>query len=128
MKILTLCLLLILTGCTIDTPQPDDQIPPAVTPEEDTKPEDEVDLPEEEEDKSLFYEFEEEAIMLLENMTIEEKIGQLFLARCPEDENLSLYLSMKPGGFIMFGKDFADKTKEEVINNINYISKIALYR
>ena len=53
-------------------------------------------------------------------MTIEEKVGQMFLARCPEDENLSLYLSMKPGGFIMFGRDFTGKTKVEVANNINY--------
>lgn len=113
MKILILCLLLILAGCNIDTPQiPDNQIPPDVTPGEDNTPEDK--------DKGMFHEFEEEALIILENMTIEEKIGQLFFARCPEDENLSLYLSMKPGGFIMFGRDFTDKTKEQVINNINY--------
>lgn len=124
MKKLTVCLLLLmqLFGCTIDNPQvPDNNTPPneVVSPEDDNnEPEDELTIPEEE-DKSLFYEFEKEAMLLLENMTLEEKIGQLFLARCPEDENIDLYLSMKPGGFIMFGRDFNGKTKEEVIENIN---------
>ena len=103
MKKLTVYLLLLmqLLGCTIDNT------------------EDEVALPGEE-NKSLFYEFEEEAIVLLDNMTIEEKIGQMFLTRCPENENLNLYLSMKPGGFIMFGRDFYEKTKEEIMENISY--------
>lgn len=117
MKILTLYLLFFLQlfGCAIDNPKaPDNNIPP----NEVVSPDDENVEPEE--DKSLFYEFEEEAMLLLNNMTLEEKIGQMFLARCPEDKNLSLYLSMKPGGFIMFGRDFYGKTKEEVINNINY--------
>jgi beta-N-acetylhexosaminidase len=113
MKILTLYLLLFLQlfGCTKEPQTPND-IPPngIVSPEEIT----------EEEDRGMFYEFEEEALKLMENMTIEEKIGQMFLARCPKDENLSSYLSMKPGGFIMFGRDFAGKTKDEVTNNINY--------
>lgn len=105
-----------LFGCTINSPQtPNDNIPPNVV----ITPEDEVILPDDE-DRAMFYEFEEEALKLMENMTIEEKIGQMFLARCPEDENLPLYLSMKPGGFIMFGRDFTGKTKEEVVNNINY--------
>jgi beta-N-acetylhexosaminidase len=118
MKNLALYTLLFLQlfGCTINSPQtPNDNIPPNVV----ITPEDEVILPDDE-DRAMFYEFEEEALNLLEKMTIEEKIGQLFLARCPEDENLSLYLSMNPGGFIMFGRDFTDKTKEQVINNINY--------
>lgn len=117
MRILTLCLLLFSVGCTIDTPQTPDKTPPVVIPEEDIIPDDEVVSPE---DNSIFHKFEGEALILMNNMSIEEKIGQMFLARCPEDENLSLYLSMTPGGFIMFGRDFTDKTKEEVINNNNY--------
>ena len=104
MKILTLCLLLLLSGCLEGPRIPDNKIPSEVPRE----------------DKGLFYEFEEEALLLLDNMTIEEKIGQMFLARCPEEENLKFFLSMKPGGFIMFGRDFYSKTKEEVINNIDY--------
>jgi len=104
MKILTLCLLLLLSGCLEGPRTPDNKIPNEVPKE----------------DKGLFYEFEEEALLLLDNMTIEEKIGQMFLARCPEEEHLKFYLSMKPGGFIMFGRDFYSKMREEVINNIDY--------
>lgn len=115
MKTLMLYLLIFLSGCTVNLPQEIENKPPIkeeITP--DLNPEKE---------KTLFYEFEEEAVMLLNNMTIEEKIGQLLLARCPEDENIDLYMDMKPGGFIMFGKDFKGKTKEEIINNIKYYQK-----
>ena len=62
----------------------------------------------------------EPAQEILNDMTLEEKIGQLFLVRRPPVEQLDLYLSMKPGGFILFGIDFAEKTKEQVINDIDY--------
>ena len=75
MKILTLCLLLLLSGCLEGPRIPDNKIPSEVPRE----------------DKGLFYEFEEEALLLLDNMTIEEKIGQMFLARCPEEENLKFF-------------------------------------
>ena len=114
MKILALLILLQLVGCTKEIPNPPDN---NIPPNEVIEPE--VVIPEEE-DRSLFHEFEEDSLILLNNMTIEEKVGQMFLARCPDDENLSLYLSMKPGGFIMFGKDFTGKTKDEVTTNINY--------
>ncbi|HHZ01553.1 MAG TPA: beta-hexosaminidase [Tissierellia bacterium] len=121
MKILIYLLLLLqLSGCIIVPQVPKDEIPDKKieTPEE----------PEEAEvsEKDLFYEYEEEAKHLLQKMSIEEKIGQMFLVRCPEDEKLDMYLTMNPGGFIMFGRDFAGKTKEEVIGNIDYFQKNSL--
>lgn len=109
-------MIFLLSGCVAKPPIDSDKndiTPPIEHPQEPLEPI-------EPEDKSLFYEFEKEAILTLEKMTIEEKIGQMFLVRYPEDEKLASYLSMKPGGFIMFGKDFSNKTKEEVINNIEY--------
>jgi len=127
MKTLSLYLLLflLLSGCTEPIPQTPDNDMPNMPPEEIIPPEDENinqedELPTPEDEKGLFHEFEEDALVILNNMSLEEKIGQMFLARCPEDEYLSLYLSMNPGGFILFGRDFYEKTKEEVIKNINY--------
>jgi len=75
-------------------------------------------VPNTNEDTTLFHEFENDASKLLVDLTLEEKIGQMFLVRCPLDEELTSFMSMNPGGFIMFGRDFKDKTKDEVINNI----------
>ncbi len=49
---------------------------------------------------------------ILEGMTLEEKVGQLFLARCRKEtgtENVSAY---HPGGYVLFGRDFDDQTPE----------------
>lgn len=70
------------------------------------------------EDKDIFKDYSEDALKALNKLTLEEKIGQMFLVRCPVEEALNSFLSMNPGGFILFGKDFADKTKEEVVYNI----------
>lgn len=72
------------------------------------------------EEDTMFEKFHEEALSLLKGMTIEEKIGQIFLARCPEDKDLKDTLAMNPGGFVMFRVDFSEKTKEEVIGKISY--------
>jgi beta-N-acetylhexosaminidase len=76
--------------------------------------------PTEPKDTSLFHEYKSDALKTLNNMTLEEKVGQMFLVRCPDEEQRDLYLSMKPGGFILFGKDFADKTKQQIIDDIRY--------
>lgn len=109
-----LILIILLTGCT-SAEQPENP-PPVEEPTNPVEPE----IPEEPEDNSLFHEYSDQAAKLLKEMTTEEKISQMFLVRYPKDELLDLYLSMKPGGFIMFGKDFAGKDKNEVIGNISY--------
>lgn len=51
---------------------------------------------------------------LLENMTIEEQVGQLFLARCPDTnaaQDISIY---HLGGYILFGRDFKGQTPDSL--------------
>ena len=55
---------------------------------------------------------------LLENMILEEKIGQMFYVRCPDENAVEKISEYHLGGYILFGRDFADKTKEEVISQI----------
>lgn len=71
-------------------------------------------------DENLFSKYEAQASDILNRLTLEEKAGQIFLSRYPDKENLDLYISLNPGGFILFGKDFENKTKEEIISDINY--------
>lgn len=51
------------------------------------------------------------------DMSIEEKVGQLFFVRC-DNENIDSILAKNAAGIIMFGNDFKDLTKDEVINKI----------
>lgn len=44
--------------------------------------------------------------ILLESMTTEEKVGQLFLARCPDTGALEDITKYHVGGYILFGRDF----------------------
>lgn len=55
---------------------------------------------------------------LVNSMTVEEKVGQMFYVRCPESEQLETISKYNLGGYILFGRDFEDKTKDEVINAI----------
>lgn len=71
-----------------------------------------------EDNKELFDEYEDIALKTLGELSLEEKVGQIFLVRCPLPEDLDYFMSMKPGGFILFGRDFVDKTKDDIIKDI----------
>lgn len=70
---------------------------------------------------SLFKDYENEALEILKNMTIEEKIGQLLLARIPEKEKIDTIKNYHIGGYILFGRDVNNKSEYELIDEIkNY--------
>ena len=54
----------------------------------------------------------------ISNMTLEEKVGQMFIVRCPIDDADTLVSKYQLGGYILYARDFEGKTKEEVISNI----------
>ena len=47
---------------------------------------------------------------VLDTMTLAEKVGQLFLARCPGEDAAALAKQYHVGGYVLFGQDFADET------------------
>lgn len=47
---------------------------------------------------------------ILETMTLEEKVGQLFLARCRKETALDDIRQYQLGGLVLFGRDFDDET------------------
>ena len=67
--------------------------------------------------------------MLLDSMTTEEKVGQLFLARCPDssaEEDITVY---HLGGYLLFGRDFDSETHfsfQTKIENFQSLSPIPL--
>lgn len=48
--------------------------------------------------------------LMLNDMSLEERVGQLFLARCDDSYALSHIESCHLGGFVLFGRDFQDQT------------------
>lgn len=78
------------------------------------------------ESNTLFQEYIKEAKELVQKMSLEEKIGQLFLVRYDKsqvEENKNLY----PGGYILFAKDFEKNTKESMKKELEEVQKINKY-
>ena len=59
---------------------------------------------------------------LLDSMTLEEKVGQLFFVRCPETNAVEDISTYHLGGYLLFGRDFKDGdswlTKEQFLEKI----------
>lgn len=122
-KLLLLLLPLLLSGCTYP-PSSDASFPsdapvqeamaPAVLPQDSRDaavsppPQEDVAAPR-----------EERAAQLLSAMTTEEKVGQLFFARCPASEGAELAAQYHLGGYLLFGRDFKDKSAQEVRSAIS---------
>ena len=56
---------------------------------------------------------------ILSGMTTAEKVGQLFLCRCPaDDDQLDVIRNYHLGGYTLYGVDFASRSPEKVKGNI----------
>ena len=82
---------------------------PPVTEEEQPAP-----PPEPTEEELAAQEIED----LLSSLTTEEKVGQLFFVRCPADSAAEDVAAYYLGGYLLFGRDFTDKTADDVIQTI----------
>lgn len=98
MKFLILLLCLLLAGCSApETPEvPEPTIGETTAPETipapvETLPADPIRL-------------------MINNMSLEERVGQLFLARCDDAYALEHIDQYHLGGFVLFGRDFEDET------------------
>lgn len=71
----------------------------------------------------------EEASEILNSMSLEEKIGQLFLVRYDKNIALSWLNDYHTGGYVLFAKDFMDHDKTSIkdeLDNLNKHSEIPL--
>ena len=74
--------------------------------------------PIEKESMDLFGKYYNKAEEILNNMSLEEKVGQMFLVRFPESGVISEIKSYNPGGYILFGRDFENETKSSILKEI----------
>ncbi len=99
MKLLSVLLcLLLLSGCGSEMPEktaPVTVLPPI---SKETFP-----LPQETEPADPIR-------LMLNDMSLEERVGQLFLARCNDDYALEHIATYHLGGFVLFQQDFRNET------------------
>lgn len=112
-----------LTECGQTPPKPvtpDQQVEPAPT-----VPQEPVLTPEEqaEQERLAAEQAREKRLQtLLDSMTLEEKVGQLFFVRCPMENAVEDISTYHLGGYLLFGRDFKDGdnwlTKEQFLEKI----------
>ena len=87
-------------------------------------------LPKEYRDDGIFQDYYVSAYETLQTLSLEEKVGQMILARLEEEEAIHAVQQYHLGGFVLFGRDFKDKTKEQVqqmIKTIQEASSLPLF-
>lgn len=55
---------------------------------------------------------------LIASMTREEQVAQLFWVRCPDEGAVELVQKYQPAGYVLFGRDFENKSQEDVVHTI----------
>lgn len=81
------------------------------------------------ESEGLFSSYYDEAEEMLSKMTLEEKVGQIFLARYPSSGVINEIKNYQPAGYILFGKDFQNATPNSIkkeLQDCQNASKIPL--
>ena len=70
-------------------------------------------------DNGIFSEYYESAYKKLNSMSIDEKIGQMLLVRMDDTKVDRIINDYHVAGFVMFSKDFKNKTKDEIKSEID---------
>lgn len=60
----------------------------------------------------------DKALSILNEMDTKSKVGQMFIAKCPPQDQIKTIEEYGPGGYILFSNDFKDKSPEQTIDFI----------
>ncbi len=71
---------------------------------------------------SIFADYEDVAIKRREQMTLDEKIGQIFLVRYNDENVINITSTYHPGGYLLFAKDFQYEDTNSIRNKINSLN------
>ena len=77
-------------------------------------------------DNGIFKNYYKKASKVVSEMTIEEKVGQLFLVRYAKND-IEYLSNFYPGGYIMFAKDFENHNKETITEEIKKDQELNKY-
>lgn len=56
--------------------------------------------------------------LILNTMTVEEKVGQILLVQCPDSGAVEYVSQYQPAGYILFNRDFQKQTKDGITDAI----------
>lgn len=73
----------------------------------------------------LFFDYYQEASSVMEKMSLEEKVGQLFLVRYDYWSVKDQIKNYYPGGYVLFAKDFEDHSKYTIKNELDSNQKLS---
>jgi len=76
-------------------------------------------------DDGLFSDYYILAYNKLQELTLDEKIGQLLLVRYPDSNQIEDLKKYKFSGYLFFEKDFKNKTEDEVKNMISSLQNVS---
>lgn len=62
---------------------------------------------------------------ILASMSLEEKVGQMFIVRCPQEDVPEKIRQYHMGGLILFAKDFRDKSKAQKTEEIRSYQEVS---
>lgn len=99
-------------------------------PENEDREEETVLTPEElDEQERLAQKAADEAAVsaLVDRLTLEEKVGQLFFLRCPESDVVKAISSYHLGGILLFGRDYKD-ANENYLTRDAFTAKLESYQ
>ena len=77
--------------------------------------------------KELFEDYYEEAEKILKNMTIYEKIGQMFIGRYDKDTAEQQIKEYHIGGFCLFAQNLVNHTEKELIEELENVQNHSKY-
>ena len=62
---------------------------------------------------------------LLDSMSLEEKVGQMFIVRCPQQNAADIAQQYHLGGYILFARDFESNDPQLVTSNIQQYQEVS---
>lgn len=74
-----------------------------------------TDVLDEWQDGGIFSKYYTLAYNKVKDMSLDEKINQILLVRYPDTNGIEILKNKQFGGYVFFGKDFKDKTRDEIV-------------
>lgn len=78
-----------------------------------------------EEENQIFSEYLEKSEEYLKSLSLDEKIGQIFLVRYPEKNQIEILNEYKFGGYLFFERDFKGKNRDDIKNEIASLQEVS---